>query len=299
MTNPDQEPDTETQEPDTEVREPDTEVQPPSSTLMREVAKGATSAIAPLTRLIEAIGGHVIITVKAFSWLVRPPFRMANYLEAAEYIGFGSLAIVLLVGLFTGMVTALQSVTAFRDFGIESFSGGTTALALSWELAPVLTSLMLAGRVGAGIATEIGTMRITEQIDALESMAINPVQFLILPRLVAAIIMAPILVLIFFIVGMGGAYLVAVINMGVDHGQFIFYIKEFLQPLHVIHGLIKACIFGFTVVLIGCYQGFYAKGGGRGVGVGTTRAVVAGSVSVLVLDYFVTEILLAVIPPLK
>jgi phospholipid/cholesterol/gamma-HCH transport system permease protein len=130
-------------------------------------------------------------------------------------------------------------------------------------------------------------------------MAIDPVQFLVLPRLVAAVLVAPILVLTFFIIGMGGAYLVAVLDMGVDPGQFIVYIKEFLQPLHVIHGLIKACIFGFTVVLIGCYQGFHAKGGGRGVGIGTTRAVVAGSVCVLVLDFFVTQALLAVIPPLK
>lgn len=296
---PDQDADTQSQGAPTESPEADTEVKPAGPTVRTEVVKGAKGALSPVAKLVDAVGGHVILTVKAFSWLIRPPYRVTNYLEACEYIGFGSLSIVLLVGLFTGMVTALQSVTAFRDFGIESFSGGTTALALSWELAPVLTSLMLAGRVGAGIATEIGTMRISEQIDALESMAIDPIQFLVLPRLVAAIIMSPILVLIFFIVGMGGAYLVAVINMGVDHGQFIFYIKEFLQPLHVIHGLIKAAIFGFTVVLIGCYQGFHAKGGGRGVGIGTTRAVVAGSVGVLVLDYFVTEVLLATIPPVN
>lgn len=265
----------------------------------RAVLAGVSGAFSPLTRLIEAVGGHVIMTTKAFSWLVRPPFRMRNYLESAEYIGFGSLPIVLLVGVFTGMVTALQSVTAFREFGIESFAGGTTALALAGELAPVLTSLMLAGRVGAGIAAEIGTMRITEQIDALESMAVNPIQFLILPRLVAGLIMAPILVLIFFLVGMGGAYLVAVVNLGVDHGQFIHYIKEILQPVHVAHGLIKAMVFGFLVVLIGCYQGFHASGGGRGVGIGTNRAVVAGSVAVLSVDYFLTEILLAVLPPVK
>lgn len=267
--------------------------------LGQAVLAGVWGAFGPAVRLIEAVGGHVIIGARAFSWIVRRPYRPANYLDAADYIGFGSLPIVLLVGVFTGMVTALQSVTAFRDFGIESFAGGTTALALSTELAPVLTSLMLAGRVGAGIAAEIGTMRITEQIDALEAMAVNPIQFLILPRLVAAIIVAPILVLLFFVVGMGGAYVVAVVNMGVDHGQFIYYVKEFLQPVHVMHGIIKAMIFGFTVVLVGCYQGFNARGGGRGVGIGTNRAVVIGSVSVLCLDYFVTEILFAVLPPVK
>ncbi len=276
-----------------------TTAQPARLSPAREVVRGVKGALSPVGRLIESVGGHVLMTAKAFSWLPRPPYRIGNYLEACEYIGFGSLPIVLLVGLFTGMVTALQSVTAFRNFGLESIAGGTTALALSWELAPVLTSLMLAGRAGAGIATELGTMRITEQIDALESMAIDPIQFLVLPRLMGGILMAPILVLIFFIVGMGGAYLVAVVNMGVDHGQFILNIEELLQPLHVIHGLIKAVVFGFTVVLVGCYQGFNAKGGGRGVGIGTTRAVVIGSVGVLVLDYFVTEILLAFIPPAK
>ncbi len=268
-------------------------------TVRGAVVRGVVDAFAPVTRTVESVGEHVIMLSKAAMWAVRPPYRIGKYLESAEYIGFGSLPIVLLVGLFTGMVTALQSVTAFRDFGFESFSGGTTALALAGELAPVLTSLMLAGRVGAGIAAELGTMRITEQIDALEAMAVNPIQFLVLPRLVAALFMAPILVLLFFLIGMAGAYLVAVINMGVDHGQFLFYIGEFLQPIHVVHGLIKAAVLGFTVVLIGCYQGFYAKGGGRGVGIGTNRAVVAGSVAVLVLDYFATEILLSLLPPVK
>ncbi len=266
------------------------------TTVAHAVLAGVKGAFSPLIRLIDLIGGHVILVGRAFSWLLRPPYRISNYMEAADYIGFGSLPIVLLVGVFTGMVTALQAVTAFRDFGLESYSGGTTAYALATELAPVLTSLMLAGRVGAGIAAELGTMRITEQIDALESMAINPVQFLVLPRLVGAIVVSPILMLSFFLVGMAGAYLIAVVNLGVDHGQFIHYVRQFLQPLHVVHGFIKAGVFGFAVVLIGCYQGFYAKGGGRGVGIGTNRAVVAGSVAVLSLDYFLSDILLKVLP---
>jgi len=204
----------------------------------------------------------------------------------------------LLVGAFTGMVTALQSVIAFRQFaGLDQIVGGTTAVALATELGPVLTSLMLAGRVGAGIAAELGTMRITEQIEALESMAVNPIQFLILPRIVAGVIMAPILVLLFFLVGMAGAYLIAVVNMDVDYGLFFYNLKELFYPVHIIHGLIKGAIFGFAVVLIGCYQGYNAKGGGRGVGIGTNRAVVFGSVSVLVFDYFVTEVLFQVLPP--
>jgi phospholipid/cholesterol/gamma-HCH transport system permease protein len=262
----------------------------------REVAKGVRDAFTPVVRLLDVLGEHLILCARALSWLPRRPFRPANYLEAAEYVGFGSLPIILLVGLFTGAVMSLQSVFAFRSFGLESLSGGVTGKALATELAPVLASLMLSGRAGAGIATEIGTMRISEQIDALESMAVNPVQFLILPRLVAGFFMGPILTLIFFVIGMGGAYLVAVFNEGVDHGQFVHNTKDILDFVDVVQGLIKSSVFGFAVVLIGCYQGFFASGGGRGVGIGTTRAVVIGSVTVLILDYFLSTILLAVLP---
>ena len=260
------------------------------------VSDGVREAFAPVATFVEGLGAHAILAARALSWLPRRPYRVANYLDACEYIGFGSLPIVVLVGAFTGMVMALQSVFAFRVFGLEAFAGGTTATALALELGPVLTCLMLAGRTGAGIATEIGTMRISEQIDALESMAINPVQFLVLPRLMAGLLMAPILALIFFIVGMGGAYLIAVVSLGVDAGQFMKNIKTLLDPIDVAQGVLKGAVFGFVVVLIGCYQGYHAKGGGRGVGLGTTRAVVAGSVAVLVLDYFLTEILLAILP---
>ncbi|HLU68306.1 MAG TPA: ABC transporter permease [Kofleriaceae bacterium] len=253
-------------------------------------------ALAPVGRMIDLVGGHVIMAGRALTWMVRPPLRVGNYMEAAEYIGFGSLPNVLLVGLFTGMVTALQSIHAFRPFGLEDLVGGTTGQAIAVELGPVLTSLMLAGRVGAGIATEIGTMRISEQIDALESMAVNPIQFLVSPRLLAGTLMAPILALLFWLIGMIGAYMVAVVSLGVDHGQFVANLKQFVLPVDMIQGLLKSAIFGFAVVLIGCYQGYNASGGGRGVGIGTTRAVVMGSVSVLVLDYFVTEVLLAILP---
>lgn len=269
---------------------------PDPETVGQAVLQGVREAFLPVVRLLEGVGGHVSLLFRALSWAPRPPYRLGNYLEAGEYIGFGSLPIVILVGAFTGMVTSLQAVNAFRMFGIEAFAGGTTGKALSLELAPVLTALMLSGRAGAGIATEIGTMRISEQIDALESMAVNPIQFLILPRVVAGMVMAPILTLIFFIVGMAGAYFVAVINLGVDHGQFVANTKEILGPMDVVQGMIKGFIFGLAVTLIGCYQGFHASGGGRGVGIGTTRAVVIGSVVVLVLDYFLTEILLAVLP---
>ena len=261
------------------------------------VGAGLREALWPMRRFVESVGNHIILCARALSWLPRRPIRAGNYVDAAEYIGYGSLPIIILVGAFTGMVMSLQSVTAFRVFGLEEFAGGTTGKGLAVELAPVLTALMLCGRAGAGIATEIGTMRISEQIDALESMAVNPVQFLILPRLVAGLLVAPILSLTFFIVGMGGAYLVAVIDMGVDHGQFVANIIDIVELTDVIQGLLKAAVFGFVVALIGCYQGYNATGGGRGVGMGTTRAVVIGSVSILIFDYFLTQILLTILPP--
>lgn len=259
------------------------------------VAEGVRGAFAPIGRFLDLIGNHLILMARALAWLPRRPFRGKNYLEAAEYIGFGSLPIVLLVGAFTGMVMSLQSVYAFRQFGIESFAGGTTGKAIAMELGPVLTSLMLSGRAGAGIATELGTMRITEQIDALESMAVNPIQYLVLPRLIAAMIVTPILALLFFVIGMGGAYLVAVILEGVDQGQWVNNLRNIVTITDVAQGMIKGVVFGFMVALIGCYQGFYASGGGRGVGIGTTRAVVLGSVSTLVVDYFLSDILLSVL----
>jgi phospholipid/cholesterol/gamma-HCH transport system permease protein len=137
-------------------------------------------------------------------------------------------------------------------------------------------------------------MRISEQIDALESMAVNPVQFLVLPRLVASSIVAPILALLFFVVGMGGAYFVAVILEHVDQGQWVANLRNIVQPMDVVQGCIKSVFFGFMIALIGCYQGFNASGGGRGVGMGTTRAVVMASVSTLVMDYFLSDILLSI-----
>ena len=269
---------------------------PPKPGVGKEIWKGVKDAGAPVYRLLDIVGGHLILVGRAIAWLPRRPFRGQNYMDAAEFIGFGSLPIVLLVGFFTGAVMSLQSVNAFRQFGLESFSGGTTGKALGLELGPVLTSLMLAGRAGAGIATELGTMRITEQIDALESMAVNPIQYLVLPRIVAAMIVTPILTLLFFVIGMGGAYLVAVIGMHVDQGQWWANLQDIVQVQDVLQGFIKAIFFGFMVSLVGCYQGYNASGGGRGVGMGTTRAVVIASVTTLILDYFLSDILLTLMP---
>lgn len=267
-----------------------------SREVVRGVAEGIAFAFAPVTGFVRSLGEHFILLAQALFWLARRPFRARLFVDAMEYHGIGSLPIITLVGGFTGMVTALQSVKAFELLKAEAFSGSAVGLALAVELAPVLTALMLAGRVGAGIATELGTMRITEQIDALEAMAVSPVQYLIVPRVVAGLLMTPILSLVFFIVGMAGAYFVAVMLLGVDHGSFVENFKWYVDPVDIAQGVIKSAFFGVAVALIGCQQGFYASGGGRGVGLATTRAVVIGSVSVIVLDYFLSNILLELLP---
>ncbi len=278
------------------VQDPSSDKVPQQSTEQKGAAlwQSLGAVFAPIQEFFSAVGDHVFLAWRALKMIGKRPYRVANYIDAADYIGVGSFPIIVLVGAFMGMVTALQSVYIFRIFGVEQYVAGFTGKAISLELGPILTALILSGRVGAGIATEIGTMRITEQIDALESMAVQPIQFLVLPRLVAGFFMAPILGLIFFLVAMGGAYLVAVVFEGIDHGLFIANAIELLTPKDVVQGMIKTAIFGFVVSLIGCYRGYNASGGGRGVGIGTTRAVVISSVCILVLDYFLTDVLIAV-----
>ena len=261
----------------------------------RHLGSAFSAALAPISSFISTLGDHVILFGQSWFWLVRRPFRGRLFIEAMEYIGIGSLPIILLVGTFTGAVTSLQAVNAFRLLKAEGYAGSAVGLSLAVELAPVLNGLMLAGRVGAGIATELGTMRITEQIDALESLAVSPVQYLVLPRVIAGAVMTPVLNMVFFSIGMVGAYFVAVITLGVDRGQFIENFKWFVDPVDLIQGIVKSVIFGMALTLIGCYQGYNASGGGRGVGLATTRAVVIGSVSILVMDYFLSDILLVVL----
>ena len=281
----------------TVVEEP--EPPPPQESVGRAVVHGIEDAGRPAYRFLEILGGHLVLIARALSWLPRRPLRGRNYLDAAVYIGYGSLPIVLLVGAFTGMVMSLQLVNAFGQFGLKSVAGGATGKAIALELAPVLTSLMLAGRAGAGIAAEIGTMRISEQLDALEAMAVNPTQYLVLPRIIAGMFVAPILALLFFVIAMGGAYFIAVIVMNVDQGSWIANLRDIVTIRDVWQGVIKSLFFGFMVALVGCYQGFHASGGGRGVGIATTRAVVIASVTTLVMDYFLSDVLLAIMPTVR
>jgi len=237
---------------------------------------------------VEGTGSAALLAWEGVVWMFRRPFRWRLFLQQLEFVGVGSLLIVLLTGAFTGMVMAVQSAYAFRMFNAEGYVGTTVALALTRELAPVLTGLMVTGRVGSSIATEIGTMGVTEQIDALRTMAVNPVQYLVSPRIAAMIIMMPLLCLLFSLIGVVGAYLIAVVGLNLDAGVFKARIIHVVTAWDVWSGILKASVFGLTIAVISSYAGYKAAGGARGVGLATTRAVVYSSVGILVADYFMT-----------
>ncbi len=241
--------------------------------------------------LVEGIGGVVIMLIEVIRVAVRPPYRIRLLFESMEEVGVGALFIVLLTGLFTGMVMSLQGVLAFSKFNAETLVGGSTAVALARELSPVLTGLMVSGRSGSSMATTLGTMRVTEQIDAMDVMAVSSIQYLVVPRIVAAILMLPLLTLLFNFVGMLGAYFVAVITLDVDGGLFMAKIKDFVQPFDLVKGSIKGAFFGGSIAIMSCYRGYYASGGAKGVGEATTSAVVLSSISILVLNYFLDLVL--------
>jgi phospholipid/cholesterol/gamma-HCH transport system permease protein len=244
------------------------------------------------TALIGHVGTHVMLFVGSVRWMFKRPFRLGVLVEAMDYIGVQSLLIVAMIGLFVGMVFALQLTSALRQFGTEGFVGATLGIAVTRELSPVFTSIVVAARAGAGMATELGSMRITEQIDALATMAVNPVQYLVTPRVIAGTIMVPMLSLLFIAVAMAGGYGVAVWLEHVDPGVFVENARWIVETKDIVQGVVKATVFGCALTVISCAQGFNASGGAKGVGIGTTRAVVGSFVTILVLDYFLTDIIL-------
>lgn len=256
--------------------------------------RAADAFFAPGLAFFTEVGNIFMLFLSALVWLFRRPFRWRNYVTAMDFVGIGSLGIVVLVASFTGAAFSLQTVYTFKMFQAEAFIGVTVALSLSRELAPVLTALMVTARAGSAIATELGSMRITEQIDALHTMAVSPVQYLVTPRIVAGVLMVPLLTMVFIIVGIMGATFVAVNIGGVDEGPYWHHIEWFIDARDILEGLIKATVFGLVFSTISCYQGFYADGGAAGVGRATTRAVVWSSVSILFFDVVLTDILLLV-----
>jgi phospholipid/cholesterol/gamma-HCH transport system permease protein len=233
------------------------------------------------------IGALFRILWEAVFWGIRPPYRGRLFVEAMEFIGIGSIFLVSLTAAFVGGVLALQLVDGFRDFGAENQTGAVIGLALAREVGPVFAALMVTSRAGSAMTTELGSMRVTNQIDALVTMAVNPVQYLVVPRLVAGFVMVPVLTMLFNIVGVCGAFFVAVTLLGLDPGVFMDRLKWIVDWDDVSQGLIKAMVFG-----IACRQGLYAEGGAAGVGRATNRAVVHSAIAILMLDYLVTSLVL-------
>ena len=237
-------------------------------------------------------GKIMLLLLEAASWLFRPPWRWRLFFKQMEFIGVNSVFVVALTSLFTGMVLALQTYYAFRMFSAETLVGATVALSMTRELGPVITALMVTGRAGSAIAAEIGTMRVTEQVDALSVMAINPVQYLVLPRITAGVIMLPLLTALSDFIGVVGGYLVGVKLLGIHGGIFMNKIYEYVELSDIYNGLIKAACFGLILTLVGCYKGFYTRGGAEGVGRATTQAVVLSSVLILTFDYVLTALMM-------
>jgi phospholipid/cholesterol/gamma-HCH transport system permease protein len=241
-----------------------------------------------LRAAFEDFGQMLFFAAEVVAWAFRPPFRLDQVIAQMAFIGVGSAFIVGVTGTFAGMVFGLQMNYAMRQFAAEGYVGGSTAFALSRELAPVFTALMVTGRAGSAIATELGTMRVTEQIDAMETMAVSPIQYLVVPRVIAAILMFPALTMVFNLLGYAGAYVMGIFVARIPEGPFIQHTREFVGPSDIFHGLGKALVFGAIVAIITTWRGYSATGGARGVGEGTTRAVVASSIAILIADYAAT-----------
>lgn len=249
---------------------------------------------ASVTDSIASFGSILLFGARFFYWLVRPPFRFKLLIEQLFFIGNKSLSIVILSGLFTGMVMATQTYFGFKLINVDSLVGVIVALSLAKELAPVLTGLIVAGRAGSAMAAQIGSMKVTEQIDALEVMGINSIQYLAVPRIVASTIAMPMLSVVFLFVGNFGSWMIGTKNLMIDEAIFFSKLSEFMYVTDVFQGIIKATVFGFIISVIGTYFGFQVEKGAVGVGRGTNLAVVWGMILVLILDYFLTLVLVRI-----
>lgn len=239
--------------------------------------------------LLHGAGAASLFAAEAISHLFRPPFHGRLFLRHLVEIGYFSLPVVALTAVFSGMVLALQSYTGFARFSAEGAVATVVVLSITRELAPVLAGLMVAGRVGAAMAAEIGTMRVTDQIDALTTLSTNPMKYLVAPRLLAGTIALPVLVLVADVLGVAGGFIVGVFKLGFNPGAYMQSTWQYLEFTDVFSGLVKAAVFGFVVAWMGCFHGYNSRGGAQGVGAATTSAVVSASILILAFNYVVTE----------
>ncbi len=240
------------------------------------------------TRFLEEAGNLCLLLIHTVGWVVRPPFRVRSLFEQMASVGVSSLPIVTITAIFTGAVLALQTMTGFRRFNAEDLVGTIVALSICRELGPVLTGLIVSGRVGSGMAAELGTMKVTEQIDALETLATDPVNYLVVPRFLAGLVMLPVLTALADVVGMAGGYAVSVFVLHANATIYFRRSMEFLALEDIYTGIVKAAVFGMIISIVGCYKGFVTEGGAEGVGRATTHSVVLSSMLILTANYFIT-----------
>lgn len=239
---------------------------------------------------LASVGRLALFTFESLSAGLRPPYYSRQIGRQMVEIGYYSLPVIGLTAIFTGAVLALQSYSGFSRFNAESSIAIVVVLSITRELGPVLAGLMVAGRIGAAFAAEIGTMRVTEQIDALTTLSTSPQKYLIFPRLLAGVLMLPCLVLVADIIGVFGGYLVSIHKLGFAPGPYLTSTFNFLTRIDVVSGLVKAAAFGFIIALMGCYHGYHSKGGAQGVGAATTNAVVSASIMILLTNYLITSL---------
>ncbi len=239
---------------------------------------------------LSKLGEIVLFSGNAIYHCFIPPFYPRLILRQFLQIGYFSLPVVGLTAIFSGAVLALQSYSGFSRFNAESTIATVVVLSITRELGPVLAGLMVAGRVGASMAAEIGTMKVTEQIDALRTLSTNPFKYLVAPRVIAGVLMLPLLVLTADIIGVMGGYLVSVHSLGFSSGPYLANTFKFLETIDVVSGLTKSAFFGFVISIMGCYFGYNSKGGAEGVGIATTNAVVSASIVILLLNYIITGV---------
>ncbi len=242
--------------------------------------------------LFKGLGAFVLFNIRLVPLFFKPPYRIRETMQQIVIVGVGSIGVIALTGTFTGLVEAVQLYQGFHKFGAENMMGYTIFISITKELGPVFAGLMLTSRAISAMAAELGTMRVTEQIDALETLAVDSKNYLIIPRIVATTISLPLLVAIFDFAGNLSAYLISTKALGVNETEYVNTIHMYLSYSEIYSGLLKGAVFGFTIGSIGTYIGYFTRGGARGVGESTTMAVVYSAMMVFVLDYFLSSLFL-------
>jgi len=242
-------------------------------------------------RICNALGQFILFLLQTVGTIFSTKLRIKKLFAQMKHIGVDSFVIIFLTGAFSGAVLALQSYIGFKRFGAEEFIGPVVALSLIREMGPVLTGLMVTGRAGSSIAAELGTMQITEQVDALKTLCINVKQYLIVPRILGGTLILPFLTAFSMIFGIVGGYIISVYVLGLNGEQYISGIRTFVEFSDITGGLIKSSVFGLILTWVGCYKGYHTHGGAKGVGISTTESVVVSSILILISNYFLAALL--------